>query len=168
MVKFEIKKLSQDRWLDYKKLRLEALKNDPIAFGSSFEEEIALTEEAWRRRIGDAIFAMVNDMPVGMVVCSMNDRIKTKHVASIYSVYVAADFRNEGIGDELLSAAISLIKENKQVLKIKLSVNPSQVFAVKLYKKHGFTVYGIEKNELYFDGKYYDELLKEKVVQSSG
>ena len=47
----EIKQLPPERWQDYQKLRLEALKADPIAFGSSYEEEISRPEEFWRNRI---------------------------------------------------------------------------------------------------------------------
>jgi len=37
----EIKKLPPEKWQEYQKLRLDALLNDPIAFGSSYEEEIS-------------------------------------------------------------------------------------------------------------------------------
>ncbi len=39
------KSLSPERWKEYADLRLEALKNDPLAFGSSYEEELQLREE---------------------------------------------------------------------------------------------------------------------------
>ncbi len=35
----EITRLAEDRWQEYRYLRLEALKVDPLAFGSSFDEE---------------------------------------------------------------------------------------------------------------------------------
>jgi hypothetical protein len=37
----KITKLPVERWADYRDLRLEALKSDPSAFGSAFEEEVA-------------------------------------------------------------------------------------------------------------------------------
>jgi ribosomal protein S18 acetylase RimI-like enzyme len=160
----EIKKLPSNRWKDYKKLRLEAPKNDSLAFGSSYEEEVTLPEEVWQNRIGHMLFAVINDRLIGMVSYVFENQFKAKHIAGIYSVYVDKDFRNQGIGSKLLDSAISVIKENKDILKIKLSVNPEQQFAVKLYNKHGFKGAGLFKNETCIDGKYYDELPMEKFL----
>ena len=70
----EVKKLPADRWRDCRDLRLEALKNDPMAFGSSYEEEESLSENEWRIRIKNALFALLNDKPVGMIVYIRNNK----------------------------------------------------------------------------------------------
>jgi ribosomal protein S18 acetylase RimI-like enzyme len=163
-VEIEIKKLAPARWDDLKKLRLEALKSEPTAFGSSFEEEVDAPKEEWQRRIGNTIFALHNGQPVGMMVYVVSNRLKMKHIADIHGVYVNHKFRNQGIGNLMFSRALCLIKENVQVRKIKLTVNPKQTQAVGLYKKHGFEVTGVSKNELYFDGKFYDEMLMEIIL----
>ncbi|MFX1453530.1 MAG: GNAT family N-acetyltransferase, partial [Promethearchaeota archaeon] len=64
----EVKKLSSDRWKNYRDLRLEALKSDPIAFSSSYEEEKIFPEKIWKKRINNALFAILNDKLVGMIV----------------------------------------------------------------------------------------------------
>jgi ribosomal protein S18 acetylase RimI-like enzyme len=163
-MEIEIKKLPPDRWKDLKKLRLEALKSEPIAFGSSYEEEVDAPEEEWQRRIGNSIFAIHNGQPVGMIVYVVSTRLKMKHIADIHAVYVNQQFRNQGIGGMLLSKALSLIKENAQVRKIKLTVNPEQRQAVDLYKRYGFEVTGTSKKELFFDSKFYDEMLMELMI----
>lgn len=160
----EIKKLAPDRWNDLKKLRLEALKSEPIAFGSSFEEEVDAPKEEWQRRIGNTIFALNNGQPVGMINYVVSNRLKMKHIADIHAVYVNHGFRKQGIGNMLFSRALSLIKEHVEVRKIKLTVNPEQTQAVGLYKKYGFEVTGISRKELFFDGKFYDEMLMEMMV----
>jgi ribosomal protein S18 acetylase RimI-like enzyme len=163
-VEIEIKKLTSDRWNDLKKLRLEALKNEPTAFGSSFEEEVDAPKEEWQRKIGNTIFALHNGQPVGMMVYVFSNRLKMKHIADIHAVYVNPDFRNRGIGNMMFSKTLSLIKENAQIRKIKLTVNPEQNQAVSLYKKHGFEMTGISKKELFFDRKFYDEMLMEMML----
>ena len=158
----EIKKLASSRWKDYRALRLEALKNDPIAFGSSYNEEIKLSNNEWKRRIKNSLFALLNDKPIGTIVYIFENKTKTKHIANIYGVYVKKEYRGQGVGKKLVESAISLIKKNKNIIKINLNVNPKQKAAVKLYKKYGFKTIGVLKKDLYVNGKFYDELIMEK------
>ncbi len=160
----EVKKLSSDRWKDYRDLRLEALKSDPTAFGSSYEEEKSLSEEEWRKRIQNALFAMSNDEPIGMIVFIFGNKIKTKHTANIFGVYVSDNYRGEGVGKKLLESVLLLIQENKDIAKVKLTVNPEQKVAVKLYEKYGFELVGRSKKELKVNDKFYDELIMEKFL----
>ena len=160
----EVKKLSDDRWKDYRDLRLEALKSDPIAFGSSYEEEIAISKEEWKKRITNALFALSNDKPIGMIVYIVDIKLKTRHVANIFGVYVKKEHRGQGTGKKLIDSTISLIKKDKAIVKIKITVNPEQKAAVKLYKKCGFDLVGRHKKELKVDDKFYDELIMEKHI----
>jgi ribosomal protein S18 acetylase RimI-like enzyme len=160
----EIKKLPPERWQDYRKLRLEALQKDPIAFGSSYEEEFSRTEEFWRNRIGNMLFAVETDRPVGMVRYAFETRTKNKHVAGIYAMYVNKEFRNRGIGKRLMDDVISLIAENNDIRKIRLSVTPEQVYAVKLYEHSGFKSAGLFTDELCVDGRSYGEMPMEKFI----
>jgi ribosomal protein S18 acetylase RimI-like enzyme len=160
----EIKKLPDNRWKDYRDLRLEALMSDPTAFGSSYEEEIILPDEEWVNRINNVLFAILNNKLIGMIVYIFNKGLKIKHIANIYGVYVKKEYRNQGIGKKLLENAISLILTNKNIMKINLSVNPQQVAAVKLYEKYGFESVGVLKNDLLIEGKFYDEAVMEKYI----
>jgi RimJ/RimL family protein N-acetyltransferase len=157
-----IRRLPADRWEDYRDLRLEALRSDPSAFGSSFEEEVTLTEDDWKRRIRNVLFAVSDDAPIGMVVCLFNDRPKTKHIAEIVGVYVGADHRGEGVGTRMLERALLLIRSKKKVVKVQLAVNPEQRAAVKLYKRAGFVVWGRTKKELKVGRQFFDMLFMEK------
>ena len=160
----EIKKVPPDRWKEFRDLRLEALQNDPLAFGSSYEEEKSLTEDEWKRRIKNALFASANDTLVGMIVYIIDNKMKTKHIANIFGVYVKKEYRGQGIGKKLIESALEIIQKNVNVSKIKLTVNPEQKAAVKLYETFGFEVVGRLKNELKVDDKFYDELIMEKFV----
>jgi ribosomal protein S18 acetylase RimI-like enzyme len=159
----EIRKLPADRWMDYRNLRLEALKSDPSAFGSSFEEEETLTEDEWRRRIQNVLFAMSDGSPVGMIVYAVSGRSKTKHIAEIFGVYVSNGHRGRGVGTRMLERALSQIRKNRGVIKVKLAVNPEQIPAVKLYRKAGFVVTGRARKELKIGRKFSDVLYMEKL-----
>jgi ribosomal protein S18 acetylase RimI-like enzyme len=134
----EVKRLPEDRWKEFRDLRFEALTRDPLAFGSSYEEDRALSEEEWKRRIKATLFAVSNDDPVGMVGYVFENKVKANHVANIFGVYVKRDYRGQGIGKKLIESALSTIEQNKKIIKIKLTVNPEQRTAMHLYEKYGF------------------------------
>lgn len=107
---------------------------------------------------------MSDDMLIGMIVCVFNGRLKTRHVADIFGVYVRADHRGKGVGTRLLEHALLLIRKNKRVVKVKLAVNPEQRVAVKLYKKAGFVVTGRTKKELKVGRRFFDMLFMEELL----
>lgn len=158
----EIKGLSSNSWKEYRDLRLDALKKDPTAFGSSHEEEKKLSQVEWKRRTKNVLFAISNNTPIGMIVFVFLKQKKIKHIAKIYGVYVKKEYRSQGIGNKLLEAALTEIQKNKNIVKINLNVNPDQKAAVNLYKKYGFKPIGTLKKDLFVDGKFYDELMMEK------
>lgn len=156
-----IGRLPEEEWEKYKEIRLEALKNDAIAFGSSYEEEINRPESHWRNRTVGAVYAFLNKKIVGLMAYKDEDRLKTKHKSGIYSVYVRPAYRGKGVGKMLLEETLRLIRENKEIIKVNLTVNPLQIHAVKLYESFGFKPVGTLHKELLVDGTYYDELLME-------
>jgi RimJ/RimL family protein N-acetyltransferase len=160
----EIGRLAPNRWKEYRVLRLEALKNDAIAFGSSYSEEIRLPSNEWKRRIKNALFAVINKKPIGMIVYIFQNKAKIRHIANIFGVYVKKDYRGKGIGGKLVESAIFSIKKNKKVIKINMTVNPRQKGAVKLYKRYGFKTIGVLKKDLKVNGRFYDELIMEKFI----
>jgi len=160
----QIKKLPPERWREFKALRLEALQNDPLAFGSSYEEEIKFTDKTWKERIKNTLFATLNDNPVGMIVFLINPRKKLNHVAEIFGVYVREEHRDKKIGTQLIESAINLIRKSKSVIKIKLTVTSVQDAAIKLYSSFGFETVGRLSKELKYENKFYDGIIMEKIL----
>ncbi len=157
----EITRLPEDRWQECRNLRLEALKADPLAFGSSYEEEKELSEKEWRKRINNALFALKDGKLVGMIVFISQSGVKTAHVANIYSVFVKRSHRTRGIGSQLIERAVEILKSSDKVRIVRLTVNAAQKEAITLYKKYGFRQCGVLSEELYFEGNYYDEVTLE-------
>lgn len=158
-------RLPEEQWRKYRKLRLEALKTEPSAFGSSFEEELKLGEGTWQKRIRGVLFAVSGGEPVGLLSYVFDDRPKTRHIAHIYSVYVTPKYRGRGIGTMLLKRAMAEIRRNRDAAKAQLSVNPLLLPAVALYKRAGFQVVGRPRNELRVGNKFFDLLLMEKEIR---
>ena len=159
----KIQRLPAGRWEEYRALRLEALKKEAAAFGSSVEDEVALTEDDWKTRIENTLFAMSGESPVGMIAMVGNNRRKTKHVADIFGVYVKPRHRDKGIGTKLVQAAIREAR-SKGIVKVRLEVNPEQKAAIRLYRKAGFKVVGKARKDLKVGRRFYDLVYLEKFL----
>lgn len=150
--------LQPSKWMDYRRLRLEALKTEPAAFGSSYEEEARLTEEVWRSRMSNCIFALWEREPVGVVSVVFSDRKKTRHIAHIFGFYVAPRHRDRGVGKSLMAAALASAGAKRGIRKVSLSVNPAFRPALSIYQKAGFRVVGKAEEELRVGRHYHDML----------
>lgn len=159
-----IKSLSPDDWEKFRDIRLEALRTDPLAFGSSYEGEKNLEESVWQERIENTLFALSENTPVGMIAFSFEKKIKIKHVAYIHGVYVRPEFRGKEIGKKLIEHVLKVIRQNNAITKIRLTVTSEQVAALNLYKSYGFDIVGKLKNELCVGGKFYDGIILEKFL----
>lgn len=164
----EIYKLTAIDWEIYKKLRLEALRESPQAFGDSFLESAILGDSHWKEEFeNQKSFIMVardGGEPFAMAAAYQEDGEKMKHIAYVWGVYVKKTHRQKGIGQKLMEALLDEISAIGEIEKVDLNVNTSQLGAVHLYEKLGFKIAGTLHKELKIDGKYYDEHVMEKFL----
>lgn len=148
MDKIEIVKLTPDQWKEYKALRLEALKEDPEAFGSTYEEDADKPDEEWKSRLEKAqklknywmFFAKLNGELVGMVGARETSPPDTPPIIKIYGVYVSSKVRGKGIGKKLMTYLLEEITKNPKWKKARVKVFPTQKIAINLYKSLGFKI----------------------------
>jgi ribosomal protein S18 acetylase RimI-like enzyme len=160
----EVSSLPANRWKDYRRLRLEALRTDGAAFGSSYGEEVKLSARAWRQRMKNCLFALSENRPVGEISVVFSDRVKTRHIAFIYGFYVTPMARGKGVGTMLMESALAKVRANKGIVKVALSVNPAYKAALSVYEKAGFRVCGTATKELKVGRRFYDMLNMELFV----
>ena len=75
-------------------------------------------------------------------------------------MYVRPRARKAGIGRRLAEAVIDHARQHVEL--IQLTVVSGNEPARRLYASLGFIEYGIEKNSLKHDGRYWDEVLMAK------
>ncbi len=87
-----------------------------------------------------------NGKSVGFVTltCGLDD-------ADIEDVFVVPSYRRQGIADGLIERALTLAK-NSGAKKVLLEVRASNLSAINLYRKHGFTNLSVRK-KYYADGE---------------
>ncbi|QNF29937.1 GNAT family N-acetyltransferase [Metabacillus elymi] len=146
---------------NYRNIRLEALQNNPESFGSSYEEEKEIPLETYKSRFqSDESFtfgAFENEKLVGVVTLVKENKLKLKHKANIFAMYVSPKKRGIGIGKCLMVEVINKAKDLKGIEQIYLSVVTTNESAKKLYSFLGFEVFGSEKRALKFENTYLDE-----------
>ena len=82
------------------------------------------------------------------------------HVGKL-GIIIQTNFRDLGIGFNLIDEAIRESKKLNNKEKIILSTFSENTRALYLYKKIGFKTVGIRKKQFYMGSKYYDEILLE-------
>jgi RimJ/RimL family protein N-acetyltransferase len=146
----------------YRDIRLEALKLSSEAFGSTFEAEHAeaLTWFADRLESSVVFGAFDGAGLVGTAGFFIRQGRKEAHKGVLWGMYVRPRARKAGIGRRLAEAVIDHARQHVDL--IQLTVVSGNEPARRLYDSLGFIEYGIEKNSLKQDGRYWDEVLMAK------
>ena len=157
----------------------DAIRDDAPAIAAIYNQGIAdrlatlETEErtpeerlAWLEARGPrypVIVAESNDRVVGFGSLNIfNARAAYNHVAD-FSLYVERSWRNKGVGRRLLQA---LTERARQLgyHKLVLSAFPFNPAGLALYRKSGFRVVGVYKEQGFLDGRWVDTIIMEKLL----
>jgi ribosomal protein S18 acetylase RimI-like enzyme len=146
----------------FREIRLEGLRVNPEAFGSTFEAENAQPLTWFSDRLGRSnLFGAFNGAElVGIAGLIVPEGRKDAHKGLLVGMYVRPCSRKSGVGQQLLETIIEFARERVEL--IQLAVVSDNEPARRLYARLGFVEYGIEKKALKQDSRYYDEVLMAK------
>jgi RimJ/RimL family protein N-acetyltransferase len=159
----EIRLLTPEDAESYWKLRLEALKENPEAFLTSYEDAlkrenpIEQTAQNFKKEGNYTFGAFENHDLIGIVTLLREIDEKIKHRANIFAMYVSSEKQGLGVGKALLTEAVNKAKTIEEIEMINLSVTASNEKAKRLYTKLGFKVFGIQERALKINGIYFDD-----------
>lgn len=152
----------------YWTVRLRALREEPEAFGSSYDESkdrpLSVVTERLRAITQDDNFLLGafedGGELVGIVAFERAPGRKNRHIGDIFQMYVAPEARGKGYGRALMEALIARAHALDGLEQLILAVVTSNTAAVALYRALGFEVYGQQRHALKLgDGLYLDEQL---------
>lgn len=154
----------------YQSFRLSALHDSPAAFGASFDEEKDYSPSAIEERLAlksdVGAFGAFNDVDtiIGSVALARENSNKLSHKAFIWGVYVAPDYRGQGVSRLLLIEALSLARSVADLRQVNLGVNAENAIAIaiKLYKSLGFVTFGCVPHVAERMRQHQSHQLKEK------
>jgi ribosomal protein S18 acetylase RimI-like enzyme len=135
---------------------------EPQAFGSSYNEENKKTKSEWQNKLAESgnsqgksfFYAALKE---GFFVAIGGAYQDNNRQWNIIAVYTKKEFRGQGLGQKILESIINELRVRK-IKKAYLCVNTLQTEAQALYKKNGFIIKQIIKDQLLGDKKYYDEI----------
>jgi hypothetical protein len=101
----KIRFLTSQNVTAYRDLRLQALRESPTAFGSSYEQEVGHPLTVFAARLcphndsANGIFGAFDDSDqlIGMLGFSRESRPKRAHIGSLWSMYVLLSFAVEAL-----------------------------------------------------------------------
>jgi ribosomal protein S18 acetylase RimI-like enzyme len=158
----DLRVLSNDDLDRYRRLRLEALRTEPTAFGSSYEIEASAKADKYRDRLTGSPENYVLGAWDGVQLVGLGGFVretapKRQHIGSIWGVYVTPACRGRGVGRRLLASMIERARDLQGLEHVLLSVTSENGAALALYRSLGFVAWGTEPAALKVDGIDYDE-----------
>jgi ribosomal protein S18 acetylase RimI-like enzyme len=148
---------------EFRRLRLEALAHEPLAFARALEDEQDLPRAtiALRLRAGPdgnfVVGAFDGRQMVGQAGFIRHTGRKERHKGTIWGVYVTAAARGSGIARAMLTQILDRVRCYPGLEQVSLSVSAPQEAARRLYRALGFEVYGYEKHALKVGDIYVDD-----------
>ena len=137
-----VTRLNEADWRRSKTLRLRALQNAPDAFGSTYAEEMLMTDDAWQKRLSSArsvtFHVSLKKQDIGLVVGAPYDG---ENAAGLFAMWVDPAARGSGAGDLLIEAVKQWAKKSGYA-RLVLDVADDNDAAIALYERHGFVPTG--------------------------
>ena len=146
----QIRLLGQVDLQAYKELRDAMLARHPDAFTSDAESELQRDAASYHNRLsggngGANLFTLVawsGSAMVGAVSCEHETRIKVQHLAKLEGMMVSDAWQGQGIGGRLMAQALQMLRTESRLEQVTLTVTSSNLLAVRLYQRFGFSQYG--------------------------
>jgi RimJ/RimL family protein N-acetyltransferase len=154
-----IRRLEPEDTGAYRGIRLEGLKHHPEAFGSTFEAEFTRPLAWFFDRLSQStVFgAFWRTELLGAAGFAVRSGEKEAHKGLLWGMYVRPQARGAGVARRLVEAVIEYARPRVELLQLSVVVGNER--ARRLYAGLGFVEYGIERNSLKHNGRYYDEIL---------
>jgi GNAT superfamily N-acetyltransferase len=130
-------------WQAWRDIRLQALRDAPDAFASTYAEQVTLGAAHWRQRVagGGLFLAWVPEVsasePAGMV----GGYQAAPGTVELISMFVRPQARGRGVGEALIDVVTGWARE-RDATSVHLWVTEANKHARRLYERCGFSVTG--------------------------
>ncbi|WP_299039048.1 GNAT family N-acetyltransferase [uncultured Pseudokineococcus sp.] len=137
-----LRRLGEEDWPLWRRLRRASLEDAPEAFGSTLAQWSGDgdREERWRARLRDVALHLVVELagePVGVVAATAPSPVGEPEVELI-SMWVAPGARGRGVGDAAVEGVLGWASRELPGAAVALSVMAGNEAARRLYVRHGF------------------------------
>jgi RimJ/RimL family protein N-acetyltransferase len=130
----------------------------PGEFTLTVEEEEKFLEDYAAADNSIYLVAEADGQIVGILNMRGGTRRALRHAAEL-GISIRQDWRNRGVGSQLIAAAVAWARASGVVKRIDLQVYARNQRAIHLYQKFGFEIEGCRRKAIYQDGEYLDDLV---------
>ena len=165
----KLKILDRENLPNYKNIRLESLKESPLAFSDSYNDLNASPDEEFHKEL-----AIIGTPPEAFVLGAIDEkgklqgfvrfkrdrRQKARHKSMVHSMYITPDYRGRGVGKLLMEEVVKRAKSLHGLEQIHLWVLHYGTSASGFYRKQGFEQQGpmvrkdLKAGHTYIDAEY--------------
>jgi GNAT superfamily N-acetyltransferase len=148
---YTVRPLTAHEWQQYRQIRLRSLADAPDAFGSTLAAEKDRPDDVWATRLLLAtssgkdrpLIAEISGIKNAFagLLWAKEDATDTS-VVNIFQVWVAPEYRGQGMAAALLRAAILWARSRRAKL-VQLGVTCGDSAAMRLYLREGFQAVGV-------------------------
>lgn len=157
-----IRTLGADDAEAYRALMLEAYGAYPQAFTSSVAERAAMPLSWWQKRLDNRLDRLLGgfhrDELAGIVGLAFEPREKARHKVTLFGMYVTQAYQQQGLGRQLVEAALAEARQHPRLKVIQLTVTAGNDAAFALYQRCGFIQYGLEPLAVRVGVDYFDKI----------
>lgn len=145
---------------DFQAIRLEALRLEPAAYASSYDEWARLSAGDWEARLtSTAVFASFDgSTPVGLIGLIPEVRPRMAHRGHVVMVYLRASHRGSGRAGALMAAAEAEARR-LGLRQIELDTSSDNPIALRFYGKCGFSEFGRLPAGHLHEGREVDKIM---------
>jgi GNAT superfamily N-acetyltransferase len=138
-----VREVVADDWEALRDIRLEALRDAPEAFGSTFEREVAFAEADWQRRIarGGNFLGYLPEASASEPAGVIGGYLESPVMVELVSMFVRPLGRGRGVGEALIATVIDWAAA-RNAESVHLWVTETNKPARLLYERCGFTPTG--------------------------
>lgn len=124
---------------------------------ASKEQVLALLSLEGRREHNFMMGAFQNDKLVGHIGFQRNiKKMQTAHKGLFWGLYVNPDYRNQGIGAQLVQASLDVLSTYEWCEIIRIQITTTDAYAMQLAAHFGFEFLGLERKGLKMGNTYFD------------
>ncbi|MCL4803022.1 MAG: GNAT family N-acetyltransferase [Anaerolineae bacterium] len=127
-------------------------------FSPTVESESRIIRDMGRAENSLFLVAESDGRIIGQLTLEGGRRRNVRHMATL-GITVAEDWRDQGIGRQLMERAIHWARDGGIIRRIELHVFARNERAIHLYEKCGFVTEGRRRRAVIRDGEYLDDLV---------
>ena len=164
----EVRRIRADEWRRLRELRLHALADSPMAFGSTIAQEEGYSDSVWRERAAGGaggfdrvtFIAERDEQWVGLATCLLSGTAEaTVAVPTLVGMFVDGSVRRQGVGIALVEK-IAEWTGTRGATRLGLWVTEGNEGALALYHRCGFQRTGVTRAHSHAPGHTECEMMR--------